>query len=280
VSTVRTLRAELSKLARRPAAYVLLAAAVVLSQVFGYLIPYLAYRSGSSGQDGGSPAQQLASTLPDQVVVNTIAATPVFAGALALVFGALVTGSEFGWGTVKTLLLQGPRRVSVLLGQLLAVAVSVAVGVLAMFASCVASSAAVALVEEQPLQWPPLGELASGLGAGMAVMVMWALLGAALGFLLRGTALAIGLGVVWVLGVENLVSAVAGSVFSALEPLRDVLPGVSAGSLVGWALPGDPALAPGVSSTVEPARAAVTVLAYVLVAVLATVLAGQRRDVA
>lgn len=280
MSTNRALRAELSKLARRPAVYVLLGAAVLLSQVFGYLIPYLAYRSGSTGQDGASPAQQLASTLPDQVVVNTVAATPVFAGALALVFGAVVTGSEFGWGTVKTLFLQGPRRTSVLGGQLLAVVVSTAVGVLVMCASCAASATVVALVEDQPLRWPPVEELASGLGAGALVMTMWALLGAALGFVLRGTALAIGLGVVWVLGVENLVSAVAGSVLAELEPLRDVLPGVSAGSLVASTLPDGSGLAPGVSTAVEPGRAVVTVMAYLLLAVVATVLAGQRRDVA
>ena len=50
--------------------------------------------------------------------------------------------------------------------------------------------------------------------------------------LLRGVALPIGLGVVWVLGIENLVSGMAESVLSALQPLRDVLPGVNAGSLV------------------------------------------------
>ena len=35
---------------------------------------------------------------------------------------------------------------------------------------------------------------------------MWATLGAMLGVVLRGVALPIGLGVVWVLGVENLIS--------------------------------------------------------------------------
>ena len=69
------------------------------------------------------------------------------------------------------------------------------------------------------------------------MLLMWAALGAVLGVALRGVALPIGLGVVWVLGVENLVSAMAGSVLTALQPLRDVLPGVNAGSLVAAVMP-------------------------------------------
>ena len=113
-------RAETSKLARRPAVWVLLGTAVALSQSFGFLVPYISYRTGSSGEmtAGSTPAELLAATLPDQVIVNTTAAFPVFTGALALVLGALVTGGEHTSGehtsgTLKTLLTQGPGRVTV-----------------------------------------------------------------------------------------------------------------------------------------------------------------------
>ena len=111
-------RAELFKLVRRPAAWTLLAAAAVLSQVFGYLIPYLSYAGGTAPDRWRAPRRDsiLASTLPDQIVANTLGGFPVFAGALALVFGALVFGSEYGWGTVKTLLTQRPGRIAVLGG--------------------------------------------------------------------------------------------------------------------------------------------------------------------
>ena len=72
-------------------------------------------------------------------------------------------------------------------------------------------------------------------------MLMWAALGAVLGVVLRGVALPIGLGVVWVLGVENLISGVADSVLTALQPVRDVLPGVNAGSLASAVMPIAPA---------------------------------------
>ena len=280
---VHVTRAELAKLVRRPAAWVLLAAAVTLSQVFGFVIPYLSYRNGSTGPmtDGESAAQLLAGTLPAQVVTNTTAAFPVFAGALALVLGALVTGTEFTGGTVKTLLTQGPRRAAVFGGQLVSLVVAVGAGVLALFLTCAASAWGIAVMEDQAIAWPSLADLATGLGSGWAVMAMWATLGAVSGVVLRSVALPIGLGVVWILGIENLISAVARTSLTALQPLRDVLPGVNAGSLISSVLPaqvGPPP--PGVQATVSGGQGLVTVAAYAVVAVLAVLVVGRRRDVA
>ncbi len=274
-------RAELFKLVRRPAAWVLLAAAAVLSLVFGYLIPYLGYRSGDGGMDAGTPPDQLlASTLPDQLVANSTGGFPVFAGALALVLGALVLGGEYGWGTVKTLLTQRPGRATVVLGQLGALAVSVVAGVTVLFGVGAATTALIAWAEDAPADWPGFTELAAGFAAGCLVMATWAALGAALGLVLRGVALPIGLGVVWVLGVENLVAAMAGSLLSALEPVRDVLPGVNAGSLVAAVLPARSIDAPpGVAATVGDTRALVTLVCYLAVCVAVSVWAARRRDV-
>src|SRR3990170_3779055 len=130
-------RAELFKLRKRPAVWVLLAAAAVLSQVFGYLIPYLSYVTDDTENFGEAVprGELLASTLPDQLVINTIGGFPVFAGALALVLGALLFGGEYGWGTVKTMLTQRPGRASVLLGQLMAMGVALLVAVTVLFAT-------------------------------------------------------------------------------------------------------------------------------------------------
>lgn len=280
---VNVMRAELTKLVRRPATWVLLAAAITLNQVFGFVIPYLSFKNGSGGAmtDGQTGAQLLASTLPDQVVTNTTGAFPVFTGALALVLGALVAGAEFTGGTVKTMLTQGPRRTAVFGGQLLALVIAVAGGVLALFTTCAASSFAIAQVEDQAAAWPSFADLASGLGSGWLVMAMWAALGAALGVLLRSVALPIGLGVVWILGIENLVSAVARTSLTALQPLRDVLPGVGSGSLISSILPRQVgSLPPGVQSAVSGGRGLVTVAAYAVIAALAILLVGRRRDVA
>jgi ABC-type transport system involved in multi-copper enzyme maturation permease subunit len=271
----------LVKLARRPAAWVLLAAPVMLSEIFGYVVPYLSYRSGDSNpMEGLTPEQILATTFPSELVPNTLGGFPVFAGALALVLGALVFGGDYGWGTVKTLFTQGPSRVSVVGGQLLALRVAIAVGLLVMFAVGALTSAGIAAAENGPMDWPGLADLGAGMAAGWLILFMWASLGAVLGVLLRSVALPIGLGVVWVLGVENLVSAMAGSVLDALEPLRDLLPGVNAGSLVSAVVPHEIVDAPpGVTTSVDGWRALLTLACYVAVAAAVTLWASRRRDV-
>ena len=57
-------RAELFKLAKRPAAWVLLAAAAVLNQIFSYLVPYLSYRSGGGRAPAGTRHREVARQHP------------------------------------------------------------------------------------------------------------------------------------------------------------------------------------------------------------------------
>ena len=149
-----TVRAELFKLRKRPAAWVLLAAAVVAQpdlQLSGSLPVLPGRRPRRASQGTSRPREVLASTLPDQLVINTIGGFPVFAGALALVLGALMFGGEYGWGTVKTMLSQRPGRSAVLGGQLVALAVAMLVLRRRRCSrSAPASTTVIALVEDQP----------------------------------------------------------------------------------------------------------------------------------
>lgn len=61
---------------------------------------------------------------------------------------------------------------------------------------------------------------------------MWTAAGVLVGVLARGPALAVGLGLVWSLVVENLLRGVAAAL-PGLEPVTDRLPGSAAGSLAG-----------------------------------------------
>jgi len=275
-------RAQLFGLVRRPAAWTIVAAMIVLNQVFSFLIPYLSYRSSDpSGFDAGStPEELLAGTLPAQIVTNTLGGFPVFAGALALALGALVLGSEYGWGTFKTVVTQRPGRGSVLAGQLLAVLVFIAGTVAVLFAMSALTSTVIAVAEDQSAALPGIGHLASGYAGGVLILSTWAAIGAALAVALRSVALPVGLGIVWALGIENLVSAMTSTMLSALEPVRDVLPGVNAGSLVAALTPeriGSPA--PGVAETVGAAQALTTLLGYLLIAGVVAAWCHQRRDV-
>lgn len=277
-------RAQLFSVVRRPAAWTVLAAATVLSAVFGYLIPYLSYRSADPGPFGGASRQALlASVEPGQLVANALGGFPVFAGALALVLGALVVGGEYAAGTVKTLLTQRPSRSVVLGGQLVALVLAVVVGVLVLFVTGATLSTAITLAEGQDLRFPAATDLLAGYGAGVLILTMWAVVGATLAVLLRGVALPIGLGVVWVLGVENLVVAVAQNLLTALRPLRDVLPGVNSGSLAAAVMPNlprgvDPP--PGINTSVAEGRALVTLVGLVAACAAVSLWTWRRRDVA
>lgn len=275
--------AELLKLRKRGAVWVLGAAGLVLSMTFGYLLPYLGYVTGDENQQTqGIPADQvLASVLPEAVVTNTIGGFAIFAGALALVLGALVVGGEYGWGSLKTLLTQRPRRLTVLGAQLLALATVLAGWVLAIFAASAATSVAIAAAEGAATTWPSAADLAQGLAGGWLVLVVWGLAGGLLATVFRGVALPIGLGVVWILGVETLLSGVVASLLPALDVVTDALPGVNAGALVyavTTGTPGEPP--PGVTDAVTGTRALLTLLAYAAVFVVVSALTVQRRDVA
>jgi ABC-2 type transport system permease protein len=276
-------RAEILKLVRRPAMWILGAVFLVLAQVFGYLIPYVAYRSGGGGgfAAGETPAQLLADVLPGRLVPNTLGGFPMFAGAIALIIGGLVAGSEYGWGTLKTMLTQRPRRLSVLGGKLLAIVVTALALVLAVFAVNALWSWVIASVEGRPANWPSLLDLSRGLGAGFLIIGMWSLFGALLGILFRATSLAVGLGLVWALVVENLIRGFAG-LLGFLDAFQKGLPGVNAGSLVaslGAATQGQPGGTPGVTTVVSGPQAVVVLIAYMVMMALIAGLMLQRQDV-
>ncbi|MDX6250679.1 MAG: type transport system permease protein [Kribbellaceae bacterium] len=275
-------RAELLKLRKRSAVWVLFAAGLVLSLIFGYLLPYLGYVTGDDNQqtDGIPRAEVLRGVLPERVMDNTIGGFPVFAGALALVLGAIVVGGEYTWGTLKTILTQRPGRGALLGGQLLGLLTAIAVWVLGIFVACALCSVGIAAAEGTPMNWPGPLELLQGLAGGWLVLTMWCLAGAVLAVAFRNVALPIGFGVVWILGIEALLAGVVSSLLPDLEFLSDAMPGANAGALVfsvtGMAATDAP---PGVRDAVGGERALLTLLAYTLVFVALAVVTTRRRDV-
>lgn len=276
--------AELMKLAMRPAMWVIAGVWMTLSLVFGYVFPYFSYLGTPSGPNAGANLGErvLSEALPAELVPAAIQGFPLFAGALALLIGVLATGGEYGWDTVKVLLTLGPRRLSVLTGKLLALAVVMLLVVLATFVVDAAASLLVASVTDEPADWPPIGEVITGVGAGWLVVGMWCLAGAFLGTLVRGTALGIGIGLVWALAVENLLR-IFGSIVDVVDVVQRFMPGTNAGALaaaLGVPVQGQPGGTPGVTDVVNGTSAAVVLAAYLVVFVVASAVLVHRRDVA
>lgn len=269
-------RAEIIKHARRPAVWTLLATAVLLTLTFAYLIPYAGYNGTASGAPNAD--RGLASMLPEQFVGNAVAGLPVFLGALALIFGVLVVGNEYGFDTLKTVLTQQPSRVSVYGGKLVAVAVGTLIGVLVVFAGAAAASAVIATLEAAPANWPSLLELAEGVGTGWLVATMWATLGAVLAIMLRSVALPVGIGLVWLLAVQNLLTAIAAPLLDWIADVNTFLPGPNAGALA--AALGAQQGTPGVDAIVGVEHATAVIVAYLVVFVVVGGWVLRRRDVA
>lgn len=280
-ATLRSTRSELMRLRAWPAVWITLGAWLALSMMFGYLFTYLSYTSGNPGftDESTTRAEQLARLLPDAVPDVFLQGMPMFGGALMLVLGALVAGNGYGWGTWKTLFSQGVGRGPAVLGSVAALT-AVVVGTLVVTLGLdLGISLLIAASESQPVVMPGTGSVAEAFGAGFLVLEMWAVLGFTLGTAARGPALSVGLGLVWALVVENLLRGVA-PLLGWVENLTQVLPGTSAGSLIGSIVGvGSGEGTPGVLDTVPADRAALTVAIYIVLSIALSLLLVRRRDV-
>lgn len=275
-------RAELLRLRKWPALWVMVGVGLVLNILFGYVFDYLSYRTdGSSAIDEGlAPQALLASLLPANVPSTTLQGMPMFGGSILLILGALAIGSGYGWGTWKTVFTQGPGRASVYGGALGALAVVVVALVAVTFVINFGLAAVIGGIESQPLAWPPVAELAQAFGGALLIYGMWTAAGVLVGILARSPALAVGLGLVWALAVENLLRGVS-NVLEPVEAITNVLPGTAAGSLagaLGAAAFSEEGGTPGVLTTLDGGPAALLLGGYLAVFVVAAGLMITRRD--
>ncbi len=279
---VNSTRAELLRLRKWPAVWVTIGAWMAMALMFGYLFNYIAYKTGdeSFANEGQSPDQLLHELLPASIPDVLVQGLPLWGGALAMVLGAIVAGNGYGWGTWKTTFTQGPSRTSSVGGSMLALTI-IEIGVMVMtLALMVSVSLAIAAGESEPIDWPSMGMLLKSAAGGLLVLEMWALLGYALGTLARGPALAVGLGLVWALVVENLLRGV-GSLLGPVESVTHVLPGTAAGSLIGAIVDvgANPSDTPGVLDVVAGDQALLTVLLYAVALPALVLVLVRRRDV-
>lgn len=275
----RSVRAELLRLRKWFAVWITLGTWLVLSVMFGYLFTYLSYTSDDDSFASQGPSQQslLADMMPANVPDVFLQGMPMFGSALMLVLGAITAGNGYSWGTWKTVFSQGAHRTGTVLGSVAALTTLVLATLLTSFAVDLGLSLIVAVTESQQIVWPSAGSVAQAFGVGFLVLQMWAMIGYALGTLARGPTLAVGLGLVWNLVVENLLRGV-GQLLPWVESLTTFLPGTAAGSLVGSILGEDSTDTPGVLVTVTCTQAAITVAVYLLLSIAISILLVRRRD--
>ena len=96
----RNVTAELLILRKRAATWILLGIWTLLGVFFAYVVPY--------ALDPEDSPVGLAEFLPESLAGTLIAGFPFFGGVFALMLGVFAVGSEYGWGTLKTLFTQRP----------------------------------------------------------------------------------------------------------------------------------------------------------------------------
>jgi ABC-type transport system involved in multi-copper enzyme maturation permease subunit len=133
-------------------------------------------------------------------------------GPLALILGALISGSEYGWTTFKTVLTQRPSRIDILGGKVVTLAALMAMFVVLGWLAAAFGSLVVAGIMGSAVTAPTLSSLAGGLAAGWLIAMVWGGIGLALGLIFRSTAMPIGLGLIWGLAAENIIGALGGTV--------------------------------------------------------------------
>jgi ABC-2 type transport system permease protein len=272
-----SVRAELLVLRRRASTWILLGIWVTLALVFAYVVPYATYLNGSS-------PDSLRDVLPENLVGTLMGGFPFFGGVLALMLGVLTFGSEYGWGTLKTLFTQRPGRLHVFGAKLLALAATLVAFVLVVFVLGALAGYAIAVREGAEVSWPSTWLLLRGVAAGWLILAVWAAFGVLLAVLFRGTALAVGVGILYALVIEGLLSALATQV-SLLDPLIELFVRASGYSLVvGLGASAEDAGDRGPGSFSGPfvsgEQALLVLVAYLAIFVLVAGWRLRRRDVA
>jgi len=163
-------------------------------------------------------------------------------------------------------------------GKIFVLAVVVAGFVSLAFVAGALSSYSIARLEGVAVEWPSRGDTLRAVGCGFLISAVWTSFGALLATLFRGTPLAIGLGLVYVLLLEG-VAATLLAANEDFEPALKFLFNENYYALIN-SFGSTPEGLRVPQSTVEPERAAVTLAAYALAFVLVCALLLRRRDVA
>ena len=270
---IRVIKAELRKNLRRPA-FRVGATLVVLLVAINYAIglaeliwPAIAPRAGLN----------VAALYPDQFV-NSATGAASLSGAIAMIVGALMAGSEFTWGTFKTALTQRAGRLTTATGRVATYLLFTAILTLIIFAISVLGSVIVAIYQSHAITWPAAKDVAKGFGAIWLVISVSGTLGIALGTLFRQAAAAVGTGLIYGLALQVLVVRfIAGVNNGQLQWLADLFEGQNTAALLrSFAPPPDFAAA---APAISPERAVLTLLAYVAVYIGIAAALVRQRDV-
>jgi ABC-2 type transport system permease protein len=281
---VRAFAGELFKSSKRPAVYVCVISLLAIAATIGYLIPWLIETYPPAGSTRALPEGTTFADLkvvlyPMNLVRQTVQQWGLLGGVFALILGVLSQGSEYGWGTIKTLYTQRAGRLQMLFGKIGALAVVILVLVIGLFVVDAMASTLVALIDGKSISFPDATTILKGVAALFLIFGFWALFGFALATLFRQSALAIGIGLAYALVIEGIILGFASQFAGWIKELQQWFPVANTGYLSeSFGQPAGRAFqtsAPFADAT----HAVVVLVAYLVAFVVINAVLLRRRDV-
>lgn len=199
---IGAMAAEWLKMRKRPAVWVLGLVLLAVLFTLGYFIGWILLShppANSQFPAGTKPSDFKVAYYPQNFVRQAIGFASTLGGAIVLILGVLAAGSQYGWDTWKTIFTQRPGRVTVWLGKVVITAVLVAIAVVLHYLVAATASVILATVDGVSYTWPAASDIARGMAATWLIWMMWACFGLLLSVLFKQSALAIGIGLVYLL---------------------------------------------------------------------------------
>jgi ABC-2 type transport system permease protein len=199
-------------------------------------------------------------------------------GALEFIIGVLIVGTEYSWGTLRTVLTVGPSRLETFAAKALCLALVTGIATVLRYIVGAASSVLFVTLDHQAIVWPPVAEIVASLPATWLIALCYASFGALLAFIFRRSAMAYAIGLTYLFVIEAQVVGILGRAGGPLlSQVSKLFPGPSATALAdsfgGAAGPGGQAL------LVDTGQAVFTLAAYTVAALGLSALLLVRRDV-
>lgn len=261
---LRAMRSELTRMRRRG----FLLGWLGLTAIFTAIITTIAFQAaadGSATQSGPGPVFPTAAELAlSDGLVGGLAAATTLLGVVTLAYWAVATATDYSSGMVRLLVQAQPRRARLIGGKALAlIAMTAVVTTIAVVVDVMAAPAAAGAAGISTEAWQS-GALSTISGAWLNTffaLVVWGAIGLVIAVLTRSAAVAISIGVGYVIVAENVVALAA-------EGARDWLPGATL-----------TALAEGGTATISYGTAIALGATYFVVALGIALVVFRRRDI-
>jgi ABC-type transport system involved in multi-copper enzyme maturation permease subunit len=276
---IGSLSAESLKIRKRWANWILIGILLAVLILLGYVLSYVILTNPPKNFRSQVPPSILKrEVFPENLVPNILSGMSTLGAAIMIIYGGLSSASEYGWGTIQTILIQKPGRLAVLFGKLVALLILSLVVSAALLATAALTSYVLVRIDGSTSNWPSAEVLLKGFGALWLQLSVWTAFGVFIGIAFRSTAAAIGGGLVYLFVIESILGRLLANTPGIKEVLK-FLPGINAegiNSAFPLTYPNPNGAGPPL---VDATRGTITLLVYLAVFVLASAFLFRRRDV-